>query len=168
MALKYVPGLHSHSGGVVLVWHKKSNTLFLQFPNQPLPHYHHHKSLSSTSTTTTTTTTVDISTTVTLCWCQLSPWLLLRLLEQAIVANWRTPQMPRLQNENRIRGRLHMLLMLSLGLASSTALPPLMLPLATNPPPLEPTMAANRVGCLPAILAIFAAAQSLLSPRWTR
>ena len=29
MALKYAPGLHSHLGGVVLVWHKKSKMLFL-------------------------------------------------------------------------------------------------------------------------------------------
>ena len=31
--------LHSHSGGVVLVWHKKSNMLFSQFSNQPPPHF---------------------------------------------------------------------------------------------------------------------------------
>ena len=32
--------LHSHSGGVVLVWHKKSNMLLLQFPNPTPPHPH--------------------------------------------------------------------------------------------------------------------------------
>ena len=43
------------------------------------------------------------------------------------------------------------------------------LPLAKNPlPPPEPAMAPNQAGCLPAILAIFTAAWSLLSPRQTR
>ena len=37
--------LHSHSGGVVLVWHKKSNMLFLQFP-KPTPPHHHNNTMS--------------------------------------------------------------------------------------------------------------------------
>ena len=34
--------LHSHSGGVVLVWHRKSNMLFLQFPKPTPPHPHNN------------------------------------------------------------------------------------------------------------------------------
>ena len=120
--------------------------------------------LSSTTTTTTTTTTTDIITTIMLCRCQLSPRLLLSLLVQAILNNWRMQPPMRPPTTNRIGGWLHILLMLCSGPASS-AVPPL----ATNPPPPpEPKMAPNQVGHLPAILVIFAVVRSLLSPWWTR
>ena len=170
MALKYAPGLHSHSGGVVLVWHKKSNTLSHSFQTN-----HHSITItischSSETTTTTTTTTVDISTTTMLCWCQLVLRLLLDLLVQVIAANWLEMQWQRLPVTRRTGRWLHISIALSFSPASSAALPPPMLPLATNPPPplLEPVTAPNRVGHLPAILAIFAMAQSLLSPWQTR
>ena len=50
---------------------------------------------------------------------------------------------------------------------SSAALPLPMLPSAATPLP-EPRTAPNQAGCLPTILAIFAVAWSLLSPRRTR
>ena len=152
--------------GVLYLFGIKSLIRFsYSFQNNHLPIIITIKCLSST---TTTTTTVDVSTTATLCWCQLSPQLLLSLLEQAIIANWCTWP-PRPLNENRIRGWLHVSLMLSPSWASFAALPPQMLPLATNPPPPpEPRMAPNLSGHLPAILVIFAVAWSLLSLQWTR
>ena len=151
MALKYVPGLHSHSGGVVLVWHKKSNMLSHSFQTNHLPITITIKCLSSTTTATTTTTTVDVSTTATFCQCQLSPRLLLDLLMQVIATNWLEMWWQRLPTTNRIGRWLHVSIMLSFGLASSTAPPLPTLPPATNPPPPEPTMAPNRAGRLPAV-----------------
>ena len=169
MALKYAPGLHSHSGGVVLVWHKKSNTLSHSFQTN-----HHLITITmkclSTTTTNSTTTTVDVSTTVMLCWCQLTPQLLLELMFQ-VIANHRLEMLrQRPRNLNRTGRWLPVSIELSFSPASSTVPPPPTLPLATNPPPLllEPTMAPNWLGRLPAILAIFTVAWSLLSPWWTR
>ena len=168
MALKYVPGLHSHSGGVVLVWHKKSNTLSHSFQTNHHPITITIKCLSTT-TTTTTTTTVDVSTTITLCWCQLSAPLLLDLLVQVIADNRLEMQQQRPLELNRTGRWLPISIELFFSPVSSAALPPPTLPLATNPlPPPEPTMAPNRVGHLPTILAIFAVARSLLSPWQTR
>ena len=116
--------------------------------------------------TTTTTTTMDIITTIMLCQCQLSPWLLLSLLVQAIVNNWCMWPLMRLTTTNRIGGWLHISLALHYSPASSAAPPPPMLPPAA--PPLGPRMAPNRAGHLPTILAIFVTARSLLSPWWTR
>ena len=171
MALKYVPGLHSHSGGVVLVWHRKSNMLSHSFQTNHHPITITIKCLSSTTTTTTTTTTtmVDVSTTITLCQCRLAPQLLLELMFQVIADNRLEMLQQRPHNMNRTGGWPPISIKLSFGLAYSAALPLPMLPLATNPlPPLEPTTAPNQVGRLPTILAIFAAAQSLLSPWQTR
>ena len=168
MALKYAPGLHSLSGGVVLVWHKKSNMLSYSFQT-----FHHPITITIkclSSETTTTTTTVDVSTTVTLCWCRLAPQLLLELMFQVIADNQLEMLRQRPHNMNRTDRWPPVSIELSFGLASSAVLPPSMLPLATNitPPPPEPTMAPNQAGRLPAILAIFAAARSLLSPWQTR
>ena len=170
MALKYAPGLglHSHLGGVVLVWHKKSNMLSHSFQTQ-----HHPITITlqclSTTTTNSTTTMVDVSTTIMLCRCQLVPQLLLDLLMQVIATNWLEMLWQRLPVTNRTGRLLHLSIALSFGLASSVMPPLPMLPLVTNPPPPpEPTMAPNPVGHLPAILAIFAAAWSLLSPQRTR
>ena len=171
MALKYAPGLglHSHLGGVVLVWHKKSNTLSHSF--QTLHHPITIKiSCLSSVTTNSTTTTVDVSTTVTLCRCRLAPQLLLELMFQVIADNWLEMLRQRPHNMNRTGGLPPISIELSVGLASSTAPPPQMLPLATNstPPPPEPTTARNLAGRLLAIQAIFAAARSLLYPWRTR
>ena len=173
MALKYAPGLHSHSGGVVLVWHKKSNTLSHSFQTQ-----HHpitiiikcRSSLTTTTTTPTTTTTVEISTTVTLCQCRLTALLLLDLLVQVIADNRLEMLRQRPQELNRIGGWPPVSIELSFGRASSAALPLPVLPLATNttPPPPEPITAPNLAGRLLAIQAIFAVARSLLYPRRTR
>ena len=172
MALKYAPGPHSHSGGVVLVWHKKSNTLSHSFQNN------HHPitititclSTETTTTTPTTTTTVDVSTTVTLCRCRLAPQLLLELMFQVIADNRQEMLRRRPHNTNRIGRWLAVSIDLSVVPAPSAAPPQPMLPLATNiiPPPPEPTMAPNPAGLLPAILAIFAAAQLLLFLRRIR
>ena len=170
MALKYAPGLglHSHLGGVVLVWHKKSNTLSHSFQTNHHPITITIKCLSTT-TTTTTTTTVDVSTTITLCQCRLAPQLLLELMFQVIADNQLEMLQQRPHNMNRTGGWLPVSIELSFSPASSSTPPPPMLPLATNPPPPpEPTTAPNQVGRLPTILAIFAAAQSLLSPWQTR
>ena len=117
----------------------------------------------STTTTNLTTTTVDVSTTVMLCQCRLTPQLLLELMFQVIADNRLEMLWQRLHNMNRTGRWPPVSIELSFGLASSTAPP-----LATNPPPPEPTMAPNRVGHLPTILAIFAVARSLLSPWRTR
>ena len=71
---------------------------------------------------------------------------------------------------NRTGGLPPIFIELSVALVPSAALPQLLLPLATNttPPPPEPTMAPNRAGRLPTILAIFTAARSLLSLRRIR
>ena len=165
MALKYAPGLHSHSGGVVLVWHKKSNTLSHSFQTQHHPITITLTCLSSETTTTTptTTTTVNVSTTVTLCRCRLAPQLLLELMFQAIADNRREMLRRRLHNTNRTGRWPPVSIEISVAPAPSVAPPQPMLPLATNiiPPP-EPTTAPNPAGRLPAILAIFAAARSLL------
>ena len=169
MALKYAPGLHSHSGGVVLVWHKKSNTLSHSFQTN-----HHPITITitclSSETTTTTTTTVNVSTTVTLCRCRLAPQLLLELMFQVIADNRLEMLRRRPHNTNRTGRWPPVSIELSFGPALSAALPQPMLPLATNstPPPPEPTTAPNLAGRLPAILVIFAAALSLLFPRRTR
>ena len=169
MALKYAPGLHSHSGGVVSVWHKKSNTLSHSFQT-----LHHPITITikcrSTTTTPTTTTTVDVSTTVTLCQCRLTALLLLDLLVQVIADNQLEMLRQRPQELNRTDGWPPVSIELSFGPAPSAAPPPPMLALATNltPPPPEPTTAPNLAGRLLAIQAIFAAAQSLLYPRRTR
>ena len=170
MALKYAPGLHSHSGGVVLVWHKKSNTLSHSFQTNHHPITITITCLSLETTTPTTTTTVNVSTTITLCRCRLAPQLLLELMFQVIADNRLEMLQRRPHNMNRTTRWPPVSIELSFGRAPSATLPQPMLPLATNitPPPPEPTMAPNRVGHLPAILAIFAAARSLLSPRWTR
>ena len=169
MALKNAPGLHSHLGGVVLVWHKKSNTL-----SHSLQTNHHPITITikclSTVTTTTTTTTVDVSTTATLCQCRLMALLLLDLLVQVIANNRLEMLWQRPQELNRMGGWPPVSIKLSFGRAPSAAPPPLMLPLATNttPPPPEPTTAPNLAGRLLAIQAIFATARSLLYPWWTR
>ena len=171
MALKYAPGPHSHSGDVVLVWHKKSNTLSHSFQTN------HHlititiRCLSMvTTTTTSTTTTVDVSTTVTLCQCWLTALLLLDLLVQVIADNRLEMLRQRPQELNRTDGWPPVSIELSFGRVPSAALPPPVLPLATNttPPPPEPTTAPNLARHLLAIQAIFAAARSLLYPRQTR
>ena len=172
MALKYAPGLHSHSGGVVLVWHKKSNTLSHSFQtlHHPITITITCRSSVTTTTTPTTTTTVEISTTVTLCQCRLTALLLLDLLVQVIADNRLEMLRQRPQELNRTDGWPPVSIELSFGPAPSAAPPPQMLPLATNttPPPLEPTTAPNLAGRLLAIQAIFAAARSLLYPRRTR
>ena len=170
MALKYAPGLHSHSGGVVLVWHKKSNTLSHSFQTNHHPITITIKCRSSVTTTTTptTTTTVDVSTTVTLCQCRLTALLLLDLLVQVIADNRLEMLWQRPLDMNRMGEWPPISIELSFGLAPSAALPLPMLPLATNTTPPEPTTAPNQAGCLPTILAIFAMAQSLLSPQRTR
>ena len=169
MALKYAPGLHSHSGGVVLIWHKKSNMLSHSFQTQHHPITITIKCLSS-ETTKSTTTTVDVSTTVTLCRCCLAPQLLLELMFQVIADNWLEMLRPPPHNSNRTGRWPSISIELSVAPVPSAALSQLMLPPATNttPPPPAPTMAPNPAGCLPTILAIFAAAQSLLFPRRTR
>ena len=158
-----------HSGGVVLVWHKKSNTLSHSSQNNHHPITITIKCLSST-TTNSTTTTVDVSTTVTLCRCRLAPQLLLELMFQVIADNRLEMLRRRPHNMNRTSGLPPIFIELSVAPIPSAVPPQLMLPLATNitPPPPEPTTAPNRVGCLPAILARFAVAWSLLSPRRTR
>ena len=168
MALKYAPGLHSHTGGVVLVWHKKSNTLSHSFQT-----YHHPITITikclSTTTTNSTTTTVDVSTTAMLCQCQLSALVLLDLLVQVIANNRLEMLRQRPHNMNRTGGWPPISIELSFSPVSSAMPPPPTLPLATNPlPPLEPAMAPNQAGHLPAILAIFAMARSLLSLQQTR
>ena len=169
MALKYAPGLHSHSGGVVLVWHKKSNMLSHSFPTN-----HHPITITitclSTTTTNSTTTTVDVSTTVTLCRCRLAPQLPLELMFQVIADNRLEMLRRRPHNMNRTGGLPPIFIELSVAPVPSAAPPQLLLPLATNttPPPPEPTMAPNRAGHLPAILAIFTMARSLLSLRRIR
>ena len=170
MALKYAPGLHSHSWGVVLVWHKKSNMLSHSFQTQHHPITITITCLSSETTTTTTTTTVNVSTTVTLCRCRLAPQLLLELMFQVIADNRLEMLRRRPHNMNRTGRWPPVSIELSFAPASSAALPLPMLPMATNitPPPPEPIMAPNQAGRLPAILAIFAVARSLLSPWRTR
>ena len=170
MALRYAPGLHSHSRGVVLVWHKKSNTLSHSFQTNHHPITIIITCLSSETTTTTTTTTVNVSTTVTLCRCRLAPQLLLELMFQVIADNQREMLRRRPHNMNRTARWPPVSIELSFGPAPSAAPPQPMLPLATNipPPPPESSMAPNPAGRLPAILAIFAAAWSLLFPRQTR
>ena len=170
MALKYAPGLHSHSGGVVLVWHKKSNTLSHSFQTLHHPTTITIKCLSSVTTTTTTTTTVDVSTTAMLCRCQLTAPILLDLLVQVIADNRLEMLRQRPQELNRTDRWPPVSIELSFGPAASAAPPPQMLPLATNstPPPPERTTAPSLAGHLLAIQAIFAVAQSLLYPRWTR
>ena len=172
MALKYAPGLHSHSGGVVLVWHKKSNTLSHSFQTLHHPITITITCLSSETTTTTptTTTTVKVSKTVTLCRCRLAPQLLLELMFQVIADNRQEMLRRRPHNMNRTARWPPVSIELSFGTAPSAAPPQPMLPLATNTtsPPPEPTTAPNLVGRLPAILAIFAAAQLLLFLRQTR
>ena len=169
MALKYAPGPHSLSGGVVLVWHKKSNTLSHSFQTNHHPITIAIKCLSSV-TTNSTTTTVDVSTTITLCWCRLAPQLLLELMFQVIADNQLEMLRQRPHNMNRTGGLPPIFIELSVAPAPSAALSQLLLPLATNttPPPPEPTTAPNPAGLLPAILAIFAVARSLLYPRRTR
>ena len=168
MALKYAPGLHSHSGGVVLVWHKKSNTLSHSFQTNHHPITITIKCLSTE--TTTTTTTVDVSTTVTLCRCRLAPQLLLELIFQVIADNRREMLRRGPHNMNRTGRWPPVSIELSVDPAPSAAPPQPMLPLATNtiPPPPEPTTAPNRAGHLPAILAIFAVGLLLLSQRRIR
>ena len=169
MALKYAPGLHSHSGGDVLVWHKKSNSLSHSFQTN-----HHPITITitclSTETTTPTTTTVNVSTTVTLCRCRLAPQLLLELIFQVIADNRREMLRRRPHNTNRIGRWPPVSIEISVAPVPSAAPPQTTLPLATNsaPPPPEPTMAPNRAGHLPAILAIFAVGLLLLSQRRTR
>ena len=169
MALKYAPGLHSHSGGVVLVWHKKSNTLSHSFQTNHYPITIIITCLSK-ETTTTTTTMVNVSTTVTLCWCRLAPHLLLELMFQVIADNQQEMLRRRPHNMNRTGRWPPVSIELSFGTAPFAAPPQPMLPLATNstPPPPEPTTAPNPAGPHLAILAIFAAAWSLLFPRRTR
>ena len=164
MALKYAPGLHSHSGGVVLVWHKKSNTLSHSFQTNHHPITITITCLSTESTTPTTTTTVNVSTTVTLCRCRLAPHLLLELIFQVIADNRREMLRQRPHNMNRTGRWPPVSIELSVAPASSAAPPQPTLPLATEttPPPPEPTTAPNPLGRLPAIQAIFAAAQLLL------
>ena len=170
MALKYAPGLHSHSGGVVLVWHKKSNTLSHSFQTNHHPITITISCLSTESTTPTTTTTVNVSTIITLCRCRLAPQLLLELMFQVITDNRQEMLRRRPHNMNRTARWPPVSIELSVAPVPSAALPQPMLPLATNttPPPPEPTMAPNLAGRLPAILAIFAAARSLLFLRRTR
>ena len=170
MALKYAPGLHSHSGGVVLVWHKKSNMLSHSFQTNHHPITITITCLSSETTTTTTTIMVNVSTTVTLCRCRLAPQLLLELMFQVIANNRREMLRRRPHNMNRTGRWPPVSIELSFGPAPSAAPPQPTLPLATNitPPPPEPTMAPNLAGRLLTILAIFAAARSLLFPRQTR
>ena len=172
MALKYAPGLHSHSGGVVLVWHKKSNTLSHSFQtnHHPITIIIKCLSMETTTTTTTTTTTVDVSTTVKLCRCRLAPQLLLELMFQVIADNRREMLRRRPHNTNRTGRWPPVSIEISVVLDPSAAQPQPMLPLATNiiPPPPEPTTAPNPAGRLPAILAIFAAAQLLLFLRRIR
>ena len=165
MALKYAPGLHSHSGGVVLVWHKKSNTLSHSFQTQHCPITITIKCLS-----TPTTTTVDVSTTVTLCQCRLTALLRLDLLVQVIADNRLEMLRQRPQELNRTGRWPPVSIELSFGRAPSAALPLPVLPPATNstPPPPEPTTAPSLARCLLAIQAIFAAARSLLYLRRTR
>ena len=169
MALKYAPGLHSHSGGVVLVWHVKSNTLSHSFQIT-----HHPITITitclSTESTTTTTTTVNVSTTVTLCRCRLAPQLLLELMFQVIADNRLEMLRRRPHNTNRTGRWPPVSIELSFGTAPSAAPPQPTLPLATNTtlPPPEPTTAPNPAGLLPAILVIFAVARSLLYPWRTR
>ena len=169
MALKYAPGLHSHSGGVVSVWHKKSNTLSHSFQTN-----HHPITITitclSSETTTTTTTTVNVSTTVMLCRCHLAPQLLLELMFQVIADNRREMLRRRPHNMNKTARWPPVSIELSVAPAPFAAPPQPTLPLATNiiPPTPEPTTAPNLAGCLPAILAIFATARSLLFPRRTR
>ena len=150
--------------GVLYLFGIKSLICFsYSFQNQHLPITITIQCLSSTTTTTT-----DVVTTVTLCRCQLSPKLLLDLLVQVIVTNWRMWPLMRPPNTNRIGGWLRVLLVLHPSLASSAAPPP-MLSLATNPPPPpEPRTAPTLAGHLPAIQAIFTMARSLLSPQQTR
>ena len=141
MALKYAPGLHSHSGGVVLVWHKKSNTLSHSFQNNHHPITITITCLSSETTTTTPTTTtmVNVSTTVMLCRCRLAPQLLLELMFQAIADNRLEMLWQRPHNTNRTGGWLPISIELSFAPASFTVPPP-----PTDPPPLpEPAMAPN-------------------------
>ena len=170
MALKYAPGLHSHSGGVVLVWHKKSNTLSHSFQTNHHPITITIKCLSTVTTTTTTTTTVDVSTTVTLCQCRLMALLLLDLLVHVIADNRLEMLRQRPLELNRTDGWPPVSIELSFGPVPSAVPPPQMLPLATNitPPPPEPTTAPSLAGRLLAIQAIFAAARSLLYPWQTR
>ena len=141
---------------------KKSNMLSHSFQNNHHPITITIKCLSST--TTTTTTTVDISTTATLCQCQLSALVLIDLLVQVIADNRLEMLRQRPHDMNRTGGWLPISIELSFSPAPSAVPSPPTLPLATSPPPLEPTMAPNQVGRLPAILAIFAMARSLLSP----
>ena len=170
MALKYAPGLHSHSGGVVLVWHVKSNTLSHSFQTQHHPITITITCLSTETTTTTTTTTVNVSTTVTLCRCRLAPPLLLELIFQAIRDNRREMLQQRPHNTNRIGRWPPVSIEISVAPVPSAAPPQPLLPLATNiiPPPPEPTTAPNPAGRLPTIQAIFAAAQLLLFLRRIR
>ena len=170
MALKYAPGLHSHSWGVVLVWHVKSNTLSHSFQTNHHPITIKITCLSMETTTPTTTTTVNVSTTVTLCRCRLAPQLLLELMFQVIADNRQEMLRRRPHNMNRTTRWPPVSIELSFGPAPSAAPPQQMLPLATNitPPPPEPTTAPNPAGRLPAILAIFAVARSLLYPWRTR
>ena len=172
MALKYAPGPHSHSGGVVLVWHKKSNTLShsFQINHHPITITISCRSSVTTTTTPTTTTTVEISTTVTLCQCQLTALLLLDLLVQVIADNRLEMQRQRPQELRRMSRWPPVSIELSFGRAPSAEPHPPMLPLATNstPPPPEPTTAPSLAGRLLAIQAIFAAARSLLYLRRTR
>ena len=125
MALKYAPGLglHSHLGGVVLVWHKKSNTLSHSFQTNHHPITITIKCLSTTTTTTTTTTTVDVSTTITLCQCRLAPQLLLELMFQVIADNRLEMLQQRPHNMNRTGGWPPVSIELSIGPASSAQLP---------------------------------------------
>ena len=167
-----MPGLHSHSGGVVLVWHKKSNTLSHSFQTQHHPITITITRLSSETTTTTPTTTtmVNVSTTVTLCQCRLAPQLLLELMFQVIADNWLEMLQRRPHNMNRTTRWPPVSIEVSVVPFSSAVPPQLLLPLATNttPTPPEPITAPNPAGRLPAILVIFAVARSLLFPRWTR
>ena len=151
---------------------KKSNTLSYSFQTNHHPITITITCLSSETITTTptTTTTVNVSTTVTLCRCRLAPQLLLELMFQVIADNQLEMLQQRPHNMNRTGSLPPISIELSVAPASFATPSQLMLPLATNTttPPPEPTTAPNQAGHLPAILAIFAMARSLLSPWQTR
>ena len=149
---------------------KKSNMLSHSFQTNHHPITITISCLSMETTTTTTTITVNVSITVTLCRCRLAPQLLLELMFQVIADNRQEMLRQRPHNTNRTGRWPPVSIELFFGPAPSAMPPQPTLPLATNitPPLPEPTTAPNPAGHLPAILAIFAAAQLLLFLRWTR
>ena len=147
--------LHSHSGGVVLVWHWS----LIHFPYS-FQQLHHPTTLTIKclrSTTTTTTTRMVVQTTVMLCRCLPSCRLIPYLVMQVIIRNWHNLQpLLRLPVGTRIETWLRVSIKQPLAPVSSNLL------LQAANPLLEPMLAPTTALCFRILQLIFAAVQLLL------